>query len=153
MTLTQVKEIFEKLLQYGPKTLLFYIIDEVASWFCLQCNACDPKFAHIYNMKEHLLSRRSCNLFLKLRNLFVKLWNGVSSDWWRFALVEGEKFQVLVTILYFYTDNTLLVRIVSSYPGGGDAQNVDVDLGHFLDVDCRLKGFKKFRIYNKLFEK
>ena len=37
--------------------------------------------------------------------------------------------------------------------GGGDAQNVDVDLGHFLDVDCRLKGFKKCRIYNKFFEK
>ena len=27
--------------------------------------------------------------------------------------------------------------------GGGDAQNVDVDLGHFLGVDCRLKGVKK----------
>ena len=37
--------------------------------------------------------------------------------------------------------------------GGGDAQNVDVDLGHFLDVDCRLKGFKRCRIYNKFFEK
>ena len=37
--------------------------------------------------------------------------------------------------------------------GGGDAQNVDVDLGHFLDVDCRLKGFKKCRIYKEFFEK
>ena len=37
--------------------------------------------------------------------------------------------------------------------GGGDAQNVDVDSGPFLDVDCRLKGFKKCRIYNKFVEK
>ena len=37
--------------------------------------------------------------------------------------------------------------------GGGDAQNVDVDLGHFLDVDCRLKGLKKCRIYKEFFEK
>ena len=37
--------------------------------------------------------------------------------------------------------------------GGGDAQNVDVDSGHFLDVDCRLKGFKKCRIYKEFFEK
>ena len=40
-----------------------------------------------------------------------------------------------------------------SMKGGGDAQNVDVDLGHFLDVDCRLKGFKKCRIYKEFFEK
>ena len=37
--------------------------------------------------------------------------------------------------------------------GGGDAQNVDVDLGLFLDVDCRLKGFKKCRIYTEFVEK
>ena len=35
------------------------------------------------------------------------------------------------------------------YDGGGDAQNVDVELGHFLDVDCRLQGFKKCRIYKE----
>ena len=41
------------------------------------------------------------------------------------------------------------LEICHSTMGGGDAQNVDVDLGHFLDVDCRLQGFKKCRIYKE----
>ena len=37
--------------------------------------------------------------------------------------------------------------------GGGDAKNVDVDLGHFLGVDCRQKGLKKCRIYDEFLNK
>ena len=35
---------------------------------------------------------------------------------------------------------------------GGDAQNVYVDLCLFLDVECRLKGSKKCRIYPEFFQ-
>ena len=38
---------------------------------------------------------------------------------------------------------------LSKWIRGGDAQNVDVDLGPFWDVECILKGFKKGKIYTE----
>ena len=80
---------------------------------------------------------------------FLLTGTGISKCWSSF-LSTGTKIPAntgsgRILLLTLLADGVALSKCI----GGGDAQNVDVDLGRFWDVECRLKGFKKCKIYTE----
>ena len=73
---------------------------------------------------------------MKCRSGFLSTETGIP------AKNPGSGHTLLLTLL---ADGVAL----SKWIRGGDAQNVDVDLGPFWDLECRLKGFKKCKIYTE----